>query len=239
MSRKEFIITVGIVFFFVLALVAIITPNFLGSCVRAKASRAKADMRSLATGLEAYCVDNGSYPAWVCGGNGVCSNNWITTQGLGSANGFANLNTGAARIHTFRVLMGVPIKDPDNQFFMLTTPISYVTSFFTDPFASTKGAYYGYYAQKTGWIVYSFGKDRDEKGRFSGDLDAYVEAPLLQKFQESFGKSVYDYHIAQPTLLLITSSGKEVTGLDFGGGCFTYDPTNGTESEGDIWRTKQ
>jgi hypothetical protein len=28
-------------------------------------------------------------------------------------------------------------------------------------------------------------------------------------------------------------------GLDFGGGAFAYDPTNGLESQGDIWRTKQ
>ncbi|MCX7044673.1 MAG: hypothetical protein NTX50_04180 [Candidatus Sumerlaeota bacterium] len=239
MTRKEIVIKAGICSFLLLVVVLIAIPNFFEACVRGKVSRAKADMRSLATGLEAYYVDNGAYPAWVCGGNGVCSNNWITTEGLGSANGFAGKKAAAAKIHTFRVLTGDRHQDPNNQFFSLTTPISYVTCFFTDPFAATKGASYGYYAQKTGWIVYSFGDDCDENAKFAGDLDPYIEAPLLPQLREKYGDSVYDYHIAQPTLLLITSSGKEATGLDFDGGCFTYDPTNGSESEGDIYRCKQ
>lgn len=43
-------------------LAAIAVPNFLEAQVRSKVSRAKADMRSLATGLEAYRVDNNAYP---------------------------------------------------------------------------------------------------------------------------------------------------------------------------------
>ncbi|MCX7044676.1 MAG: hypothetical protein NTX50_04195 [Candidatus Sumerlaeota bacterium] len=215
--------------------------------IRGWVSRVKADQRSLATALEAYFVDNNSYPAWVCGGNGVCSIDWISSPGLGSANGFAGKKAGAAKIHTFRVWTANPSTDPNNQFFMLTTPISYVTSFFTDPFASTKGPRYGYspsisygyYAQKTGWIVISFGPDKDEKGKFAGDLDPYVEAALLPPWQSRYGNAVYDYHLAQPTLLLLTMDGKSATGLNYGGGSFTFDPTNGTLSQGDIWRCKQ
>lgn len=43
-------------------LAAIAVPNFLEAQVRSKVSRAKADLRSLATGLEAYAVDNNHYP---------------------------------------------------------------------------------------------------------------------------------------------------------------------------------
>jgi prepilin-type N-terminal cleavage/methylation domain-containing protein len=43
-------------------LAAIAVPNFLEAQVRSKVSRAKADMRSVATGLEAYFVDNNRYP---------------------------------------------------------------------------------------------------------------------------------------------------------------------------------
>ena len=42
-------------------LAAIAVPNFLEAQVRSKVSRAKADMRTLATGLEAYRVDNNAY----------------------------------------------------------------------------------------------------------------------------------------------------------------------------------
>ncbi len=43
-------------------LAAIAVPNFMEAQVRAKVSRAKADMRSLATALETYSVDYGHYP---------------------------------------------------------------------------------------------------------------------------------------------------------------------------------
>jgi type II secretory pathway pseudopilin PulG len=39
-------------------LAAIAVPNFLEAQTRAKVSRTHADMRSLATALEAYAVDN-------------------------------------------------------------------------------------------------------------------------------------------------------------------------------------
>lgn len=53
----ELLIVVAIIA--ILALIAV--PNFLEAQVRAKTSRVKADMRSLATALEAYYVDNNSY----------------------------------------------------------------------------------------------------------------------------------------------------------------------------------
>ncbi|MBI3737332.1 prepilin-type N-terminal cleavage/methylation domain-containing protein, partial [Candidatus Sumerlaeota bacterium] len=43
-------------------LAAIAVPNFLEAQVRAKVSRAKSDMRTLATGYEAYRIDYQSYP---------------------------------------------------------------------------------------------------------------------------------------------------------------------------------
>lgn len=43
-------------------LAAIAVPNFLEAQTRAKVSRAKADMRSLATAFESYYVDNNHYP---------------------------------------------------------------------------------------------------------------------------------------------------------------------------------
>lgn len=45
-------------------LAAIAVPNFLEAQTRAKVSRVKADMRSLATGLEAYRVDWNYYPTY-------------------------------------------------------------------------------------------------------------------------------------------------------------------------------
>jgi type II secretory pathway pseudopilin PulG len=43
-------------------LAAIAVPNFLEAQVRAKVTRARADMRTLATAIETYAVDYGRYP---------------------------------------------------------------------------------------------------------------------------------------------------------------------------------
>lgn len=43
-------------------LAAIAVPNFLEAQIRSKVSRASADMRTIATGLEAYFVDHNHYP---------------------------------------------------------------------------------------------------------------------------------------------------------------------------------
>src|SRR6187549_842092 len=48
-------------------LAAIAVPNFLEAQTRSKVARAKADMRSLATGIDAYVVDHNSY--LYCNGN--------------------------------------------------------------------------------------------------------------------------------------------------------------------------
>jgi type II secretory pathway pseudopilin PulG len=43
-------------------LAAIAVPNFLEAQTRSKVSRVRAEMRTVATALEAYAVDNGHYP---------------------------------------------------------------------------------------------------------------------------------------------------------------------------------
>ncbi len=49
-------------------LAAIAVPNFLEAQVRSKVSRVKADMRTLATAIEAYAVDSNHYPlGYPCG----------------------------------------------------------------------------------------------------------------------------------------------------------------------------
>lgn len=49
-------------------LAAIAVPNFLEAQVRAKVTRCKNDMRSLATAMEAYRIDNSKYPPDVFAG---------------------------------------------------------------------------------------------------------------------------------------------------------------------------
>ena len=53
-----------IVFAIIAILAAIAVPNFLEAQIRSKVSRAKADMRSVATALESYRTDHNDYP-WI------------------------------------------------------------------------------------------------------------------------------------------------------------------------------
>jgi prepilin-type N-terminal cleavage/methylation domain-containing protein len=68
--RKGFtLIELLIVVLIIAILAAIAVPNFLEFQVRAKVSRGMADMRSMATAIEAYAVDNGEYaPHFCCSG---------------------------------------------------------------------------------------------------------------------------------------------------------------------------
>jgi prepilin-type N-terminal cleavage/methylation domain-containing protein len=63
MKTKAFtLIELLIVVAIIAILAAIAVPNFLEAQVRSKVARCKTDMRSLATGLEAYRVDSTHYP---------------------------------------------------------------------------------------------------------------------------------------------------------------------------------
>jgi prepilin-type N-terminal cleavage/methylation domain-containing protein len=102
----ELLIVVAIIA--ILALVAV--PNFVEAQVRAKVGRCKADMRSMATALEAYRVDWNGYPPY------------------GRVDPASALQYPARQndMNDRMCFVGPP----------LTTPIAYMTSFPADPFAS-------------------------------------------------------------------------------------------------------
>ena len=61
-SRGFTLIELLIVVAIIAILAAIAVPNFLEAQVRSKVARVRADVRTLATALESYHVDNGKYP---------------------------------------------------------------------------------------------------------------------------------------------------------------------------------
>jgi len=62
LSRAFTLIELLIVMMIIAILAAIAVPNFLEAQVRAKTSRARADIRTVITALETYKVDAGAYP---------------------------------------------------------------------------------------------------------------------------------------------------------------------------------
>ena len=103
---------------------------------------------------------------------------------------------------------------------VLTTPIKYIENYPQDPFSDTKGATYGYYTDGGGFIIYSWGPDTDENDPKGLELEADVE-------------KVYNSKIPQPSFTLLTGKSSAPKG-----GAYTYDPSNGTVSQGDIYLVK-
>jgi general secretion pathway protein G len=121
-------------------LAAIAVPNFLEAQTRAKVSRTFADMRSLATAIEAYAVDANFYPP-----QGAVNLAGAVLIPAEDPREMSTLNTFLAPA--------------------LTTPVAYFTSLVQDPFAdlaevpSPELAYYHYknYPQSSVWLRENLG----------------------------------------------------------------------------------
>ncbi|HBF34520.1 TPA: hypothetical protein DDW35_08145 [Candidatus Sumerlaeota bacterium] len=231
-------------------LAAIAVPNFLEAQVRSKVSRAQSDMRSLATAIESYMVDNNNFPV-------SCANFFASTAATVDSNSCVlgtnvncnytlasnknKLSSGAGWRSSFAVMAGTAATGTMG-IMTLTTPVSYITSYPNDPFADTRGISFGYVnAANSGWILWSFGPDCDENaGGQLGSGASYNTAGLgttpLIALDRPFGISgtvttwasnfAYQPYLSNPNSTLLT-------------GGFTYDSTNGSTSGGDVYRTKQ
>lgn len=191
MKKGFTLIELLIVVAIIAILAAIAVPNFLEAQVRSKVSRAKADQRSYATGIETYYVDLNQYPVWARNGR--------TEAGLSfnaaAYPGGVNMN----QIDSFAVK--VPGTTDVNT---LTTPIAYVTSYFPDPFMDTRGATFGYYCDSNGWVVWSAGPDTDQAsgtdlGSASGD---------------NWVETGYDSRVSQPSLTMLTGANVQAVTYD-------------------------
>jgi prepilin-type N-terminal cleavage/methylation domain-containing protein len=198
-------------------LAAIAIPNFLEAQIRSKVSRVKADERSLSIGLESYYVDNNDYPAYAVGSGGC---NAFAAVVPGTPH-----NTGASKIRTFRIWASTA---EILVFRTLTSPVGYLTSYFGDPFANTKGCVFAYYKDTNGWIVASFGPDTDEnEANGPGDIGFGVSGPIANSVE-----TVYNSSSSQSAVTLLVGSNSA-------GQAYTYDPTNGSVTSGDVYRVKQ
>jgi len=214
-------------------LAAIAVPNFLEAQVRSKVSRAKADMRTAATALEAYFVDANTYiGSGSMGGtapDGLTVNASLPNPDQTAAWGVEPVPKGARYRITFQTYR--PNDLPDGQAQSLTTPIAYITSITTDPFSDTKGSAFGYFnAKDAGWILWSYGPDTDEN---TADADGNSNGPIQATIWVNYmDQTVYNPYVTNPSLDLMTGAHPLL-------GAYSYDPTNGTSSKGDVWRVRQ
>lgn len=109
-------------------LAAIAVPNFLEAQTRAKVSRALADMRTLATGIESYRVDNPKYPPFGAPSFASTACGSAVIGSVGHAL-IADSVTGATAVG------GGPECGVSSRLMWITTPIAYLTSVFPEAFS--------------------------------------------------------------------------------------------------------
>lgn len=199
-------------------LAAIAIPNFLQAQIRAKVSRAQAEMQTLATALESYEIDNNTYPLM----RGLLSDNYPTLQrpedftGFGQQIGDLGSPTGDNGFRT------CPVE--------LTTPIAYIATLPTDPF------------KNPGLDVVS----NDEFDR-QDSLDlGYVYSNIYEwaggaSTGFTIGEDGYSYGYWRlcsigPSAFTCTPGGADPNFPAVG--YLSYDPTNGTVTLGNILRTQ-
>lgn len=171
---------------------------------RSMCAQVKRDLRTLATAIESYCVDNAYYPPM--------------TSERAMMESVDDVPPDVVYGPTFRRHTG---RDAS---FSLTTPIVYLTHAYADPFSLPVHAPYRYYASRQPWMwmTMSFGPDDDF--RQGGSLPCRDLAIYSRFFNP-------DIKVFGPTSELVAGSGAR--------GAYTYDPTNGLFSAGDIWRFSQ
>ncbi len=191
-------------------LAAIAVPNFLEAQTRAKISRARADHRTIATGLEVYHIDHNKYP-WCAG------NNWCFATASGGPGGSRNTPT----------------------LERLTTPISYLTgkagyndpfvavSFYEGPTLQTKTPLPAVENKGLYWYTARNSKD----SAVWGQTQAHDVDPFWWFLQSAGPDLAYDFvYVMANSLLTDTTIGRARAGTAI------YDATNGTISKGSIWR---
>lgn len=187
-SRGFTLIELLIVVAIIAILAAIAVPNFLEAQVRAKTSRAKADIRSLATAIEAYYVDWGT-PPMPADATGI-----TVPPVLSTLTGFETFVSAA-----------------------ITTPLSYIQALPDDPFHRPQGELGLFHLASRDYFIATEGN--------ANSLDSFLEevtgAPQLnlQYYILSHGP---DGDHDSPDL------------LENPAGPALYDPTNGSQSSGDI-----
>ncbi len=235
MKRHAFtLIELLIVVAIIAILAAIAVPNFLEAQTRSKVSRVKSDLRTLTVAVESYRIDHNRYP-----------------EGTDNPNNYPQeisnfLGPLAPGYYTFRTRGGAGGSGVvGSSFFGITTPIAYTTSVPLDPFALQTGgnltyAYRPAKSQGNGYIITSFGPDADVldangKGTTNPNpLSTFSDTKSPSRMGDINERAVI--HVIEGTDPALISTVQAGGGLRILLEDLAYDPTNGTVSDGDVYR---
>jgi hypothetical protein len=187
--------------------------------VRSKVSRAKSDMRTTATALEAYAVDHNSYPQ--CNGR-------ATAIAYNEPPAFPPSNDG-----DFRILE------------RLSTPVAYITTgAFRDPFAvlTRKSA-----ATASGMVA-SAPITVSPTTDVAAKINSYLYQAVAPEQRATVTTSGFEPALVKARGWFLQCVGPDSNYYNLGGVLdnhytpdepilLIYDPSNGTVSEGSVWRS--
>ena len=189
-------------------LAAIAVPNFLEAQVRAKASRAKNDLRTIVTAAESYMVDNNKYPI----------PRFVAFQTVGAQQTTSQFLPGGP--HPIDGASGPLVGG-------LTSPIAYITSTLKDVFTQQTFDQdhidLGYQNVQY-WIDQGCPAGMNEPGN-PAQLPAVIA-----------GTTPPETYIDRYGFFIVRSLGPQKTYVSV---VNPYDPTNGTASRGNIYRTQK
>ncbi|MDK2971973.1 MAG: ral secretion pathway protein [Candidatus Sumerlaeota bacterium] len=210
-ARRAFtLIELLIVVAIIAILAAIAVPNFLEAQTRSKISRVQADMRAVATALEAYAVDYNAYPP--------------------------NVYDDLHRTNVMTMSMGKMPFVP----YTLSTPIAYITSVPLDTFKPLI-----MHDHQHSFVYYNSTNTPDGANRrtYRAIMEGHsmMQAGRVPEPQWAMVSTGPDYKIgtmaheiavdgALPIFQIMTMA------MPTMGVPITYDPTNGTVSDGDVAR---
>lgn len=156
-------------------LAAIAVPNFLEAQVRAKVSRSKADIRSIATALESYAVDHNRMPPDITGTNGLsiaAGYFWYVSYRISTPVAYL---TNASLYDVFRDKRAGALGKPYERFRYVNYGMYNTYSSPQPPLVLAAQTVQGYAASEPvfgGWRLTSSGPD-NSAGAFSGGTTSY------------------------------------------------------------------
>ncbi len=210
MKRAFTLIELLIVVAIIAILAAIAVPNFLEAQTRAKVSRCKSDLRSLATALESYCADNSRYP-------------------------FDRLPYGFPWYPTDIISTPIPyITAVPNDLFTKGSGVERLYGTEAFGFLGKKFRYLNIAGNRAGagWACCYIPAGKAYSGKTVSGW-AEVSDADARKFEDKFG--AWKMQSMGPDKIVNDVNNSFVTGEDSSGNPIGYyDPTNGTISRGDI-----
>ena len=214
MSKKGFtLIELLIVVAIIAILAAIAVPNFLEAQTRAKVSRQYSNMRTTVTGLEAYYIDNNRYP--------LCTHPNLVANVKAAAG-----NPTWVLAEYWKVWPGYA-NSPGG----LTTPVAYLSS--AAPMEDIFRLPFNFPKPLQNQIMYL------PSNFYEAPSSTYTGGNVTTFTNQSKRYGAYVIRSAGPDKYYQNYAGMNGDYDNGGWNTASYDPTNGTVSVGDIYRSQK